>query len=207
MCCRFVLDVTEKDLAEIVERAGNSPLLSRFHKKEAGIFVRSGEVKPMNIAPAIATNRSGSPAIFPMRWGFAVEGKKTVLINARAETAAEKPSFRDAWKNHRCILPASWYCEWQHAPAADGQSTVTTKYNIQPYDTRITWLCGLYRIENGLPVFVVLTTRPSPDVAEIHDRMPLILPKGCVREWVNPKTRAEDLLPYALTRLAAEKAG
>lgn len=206
MCCRYVLDVTEKELAEIVEEAGNSPLLGRFHKKEAGIFVRSGEVRPMNIAPAIATNRSGQQAVFPMRWGFTIDGRPSPLINARVETAAEKPSFRDAWKSHRCILPASWYYEWQHTPLDDGK-TATAKYAIQPYDTQITWLCGLYRIENGLPVFVVLTTEPSNDVAFIHDRMPLILPKGCVREWVNPGTRAEDLLPYALTRFSAEKAG
>lgn len=195
MCCRYVLDVTEIDLAELVERAEASPLLDRFHKWEAGVFVRSGEVKPMNIAPAIATNRGGGPAVFPMRWGFTVEGRSALLINARVETAAEKPSFCDARKSHRCILPASWYCEWQHTPTADGRSTVTTKYNIQPYDTRITWLCGLYRIENGLLVFVVLTTEPSPDVAEIHDRMPLILPKGCVREWVNPKPERRTCCP------------
>ena len=141
-------------------------------------------------------------AVFPMRWGYQMEGRSTLLINARVETAAEKPSFRDSWLHHRCILPASRYFEWQHTPGEDGKTT-TTKYAIQPYDTHITWLCGLYRIENGLPAFVVLTSEPSPDVAHIHDRMPLILPKGAVRDWVNPRVRAEDLLPYALTRLEA----
>ena len=207
MCCRYVLDVSERDLADIVEQAGNSPLLRRFQQRDSGLLVRSGEVRPTNVAPAVATSRGGEQAVFPMRWGFTIEGRSTLLINARAETAAEKPSFRDAWRSHRCVLPASCYFEWQHAPAEDGRPAVTTKYAIRPCDTQITWLCGLYRIEDGLPVFVVLTTEPSDDVAFIHDRMPLILPKGCVREWIDPTVRAEDLLPYALTRLQAEKAG
>ena len=202
MCCRYVLDITEKDLAEIVESAGQSPLLQRYRQRGAGELIRSGEVRPMNIAPAIASDRKEAAAVFPMRWGYQMEGRSTLLINARVETAAEKPSFRDSWLHHRCILPASRYFEWQHTPGEDGKTT-TTKYAIQPYDTHITWLCGLYRIENGLPVYVVLTSEPSADVAHIHDRMPLILPKRAVRDWVNPKVRAEDLLPYALTRLEA----
>ena len=70
----------------------------------------------------------------------------------------------------------------------------------------MTWLCGLYRIENGLPAFVILTKEPSPDVAHIHDRMPMILPKRAVREWINPAVKPEDLLPYAVSGMAAEKA-
>lgn len=207
MCCRYVLDVSERDLADIVEQAGNSPLLQRFRQRDSGLLVRSGEVRPTNIAPAVATSRGGGQAVFPMRWGFTVAGRSTPLINARAETAAEKPSFRDAWRSHRCVLPASCYIEWQHAPAADGKPTVTAKYVIRPHDAEITWLCGLYRIEDGLPVFVVLTTAPGDDVAFIHDRMPLILPKDAVRAWIDPAVRAEDLLPCALTRLQAERAG
>ncbi len=103
-------------------------------------------------------------------------------------------------------IPASWYFEWQHLPTENGRDTVKTKYAIQPADASITWLCGLYRIENGLPVFVVLTSEASEDVAHIHDRMPVILPKGAIREWVNPKARPTELLRYSLTKLIAEKA-
>ena len=161
----------------------------------------------MNIAPAIATSRRGEQAVFPMRWGFTLDGRRGPIVNARAETAAEKPSFRELWRHHRCILPASYYFEWQHLPAEDGRTTTGVKYAIQPRDSAVTWLCGLYRIENGLPVYVVLTRTPSDDVAHIHDRMPLILPKDCVGAWIDPDVRAEELLPRALTRLAAEKAG
>ena len=207
MCCRYILDRPERELEEIVERAAKSPLTERFEARQAGSLVQSGEVRPMSVAPAIATARGGGQAVFPMRWGFTLAGKPSPLINARAETAAEKQTFRDAWNSHRCILPASRYFEWQHLPSADGKTAAAVKYAIRPCDSELAWLCGLYRIENGLPVFVVLTTEPSPDVAFLHDRMPLILPKGCVRAWIDPAVRAEELLPYALTRLSAEKVG
>ena len=202
MCCRYVLDLTEQELKQLVEDAAGSPLMERFRRSEAGVFVSEGEVRPTNIAPAIAADRRGGQSVFPMRWGFTLAGRGSLLVNARVETAGEKASFREAWNSHRCVLPASHYFEWQHP---EGSRAI--KYAIRPQDTEITWLCGLYRIEAGLPVFVVLTSRASPDVASIHDRMPLILPKDCVHDWVDPKCRPEPLLRYALTRMMAQKAG
>ena len=207
MCYRYLLNVTEPGLARLLDDAEQSPLMERFRKAEAGIFVREGEVRPMNIAPAVATSRSGAPAVFPMRWGFTLPSRPTPLVNARVETAAEKPSFREAWASHRCMLPASRYFEWQHTPREDGSGENVVKYAIRPKEPGIVWLCGLYRIENGLPVYVVLTREPSPDVAFVHDRMPLLLPRKAVRDWVNPQVRPEDLLPYAVTELDAVQAG
>ena len=207
MCCRYVLDITEKELAQLVEDAAGSPLMERFRRVTPGVSVSFGEVCPTNIAPAIATDRRGAQAVFPMRWGFALQGRRSLLVNARVETAREKPSFQEAWESHRCVLPASRYYEWQHPSPESGRKPGGIKYSIRPQDTEITWLCGLYRIEGGLPVFVVLTREASPDVAQIHDRMPLILPKDCVKAWVDPGERPEPLLRYALTGMTAEKAG
>ena len=207
MCCRYVLDITEQELAQLVEDAAGSPLMERFRRDGAGVFVPSGEVAPTNIAPAIATDRRGKQAVFPMRWGFTLQNRNSLLINARVESASEKPTFREAWLHHRCVLPASRYFEWQRLPSENGKQKKGIKYAIWPQDTDITWLCGLYRIENGLPVFVVLTSEASEDVSHIHDRMPLILPKDCIREWVDPEARPEPLLRWALTRMTVEKAG
>lgn len=76
---------------------------------------------------------------------------------------------------------------------------------IQPKESAMTWLCGLYRIENGLPVFVVLTREPSEEIQFIHDRMPLILPEKLVDEWIRPDARPEELLPYAVTDMDFEQ--
>lgn len=206
MCTRFHIKESDPVLMPILAEAAKSPLMARFHEKVASPFITSGEVRPTNLAAAIATTRSGEAAVFPMRWGFTIGGRSAPLVNARVETAAEKVSFRDSWKEHRCVIPASWYYEWQHLPTEDGKSTGSVKFAIQPKDSSVTWLCGLYRIEDGLPVFVILTRDPGASVAEIHDRMPLIIPKKAVRAWVNPEVKAEEILPYALVDMVAEKA-
>lgn len=205
MCCRFYLKENDPALASALDAAASSPLLSRFQKAHPAPLVRAGEVYPTNLVAAVASDRQLQPAAFPMIWGFTVQGRTIPIVNARIESAYEKPTFKEAWAKHRCAIPASWYYEWQHTPSDDGRSTQKIKYAIQPYDVSVTWLCGLYRIENGLPCFVILTSQASEDVSHIHDRMPLILPKGAIRAWVNPNTKASDLLKYALTRLAAEK--
>ena len=207
MCTRFYIKESDPALTPILEEAVKSPLTSRFHRKAASPLVTSGEVCPTNLAAAIATNRSGEPAVFPMRWGFALEGRSAPMVNARVETASEKVLFRELWKAHRCVIPASWYFEWQQLPAEDGRSRDSTKFAIQPRDSALTWLCGLYRIEDGLPAFVILTRESGKSVAEIHDRMPLIIPRKAVRAWVNPGKKAEDIIQYAITEMVAEKAG
>ena len=166
-------------------------------------IVTYGEVRPTNIVPVVAPDRSGKKAVFPMKWGYS---GRPLLMNARTETAAEKPTFREDWKKHRCIVPASWYFEWTHIPDSNGKMRTGDKYMIRPKDGGITWLCGLYRIENGLPVFVILTREPGEGIRFIHDRMPLILPGRCVDAWISPETKPEDLLDSALTEMVCGKA-
>ena len=69
----------------------------------------------------------------------------------------------------------------------------------------MTWLCGLYRIEKGLPVFAVLTREPGEEIRFIHDRMPLIMPEKLVDKWIRPDMKPEELLPCALTDMVFEK--
>ena len=76
---------------------------------------------------------------------------------------------------------------------------------IQPKGSTITWLCGLYRIEEGLPVFVILTREPGEEIRFIHDRMPLILPEKYIDDWIRPDTKPEELLPEALTEMMFER--
>ena len=206
MCCRYYLKENDPELAPVMDAALKSPLMPRFQKAHPAPLVRSGEVFPTNLVAVVASDRQLKPAVFPMIWGYTVPGRSAPIVNARVETAYEKPAFQEAWKKHRCAIPASWYFEWQHLPAENGRNTVKTKYAIQPVDANITWLCGLYRIENGLPVFVVLTNEASEDVAHIHDRMPVILPKGAIRQWVTPNTKPDAILCYSLTKLIAERA-
>ncbi len=201
MCCRYWTDESP-ELREIVEEMNRSPLVRKWQSTTA--VKTYGEIRPTDVAPVIAPNRSGARAVYPMKWGYS---GRTLLLNARTETAAEKPTFREDWAKHRCIVPASWYFEWEHLTGQDGKKRNGDKYMIQPKDSTMTWLCGLYRIENGLPVFVVLTREPGDEIRFLHDRMPLIMPEKLVNEWIRPDRKPEELLPYALTEMVFEKTG
>ena len=110
------------------------------------------------------------------------------MVNARSETAARKTSFRESWKSHRCVIPASWYFEWEHLLGTGGKKKTGAKYLIQPRGAGMTWLAGLYRLEDDLPVFTVLTREPAESIRFIHDRMPLILGKEHINAWMDPES-------------------
>lgn len=200
MCCRYYTEESP-ELRPIVEEMNRSPLVRKWHQTCA--VKDYGEMRPTDVVPMIAPNRSGNKAVFPMKWGYA---SKTLLMNARTETAAEKLTFKDDWQKHRCIVPASWYYEWEHRLGNDGKKHTGDKYMIQPKGATVTWLCGLYRIEDGMSYFVILTWEPGEGIRFIHDRMPLIMPEDLVNEWIMPDVKPEELLPHSLTEMVFEKA-
>ena len=205
MCTRYALEKDLPELREIIDAALRSLLAQRFVDTHARPMITDGEVRPTDIVPVIAPDAKGRRAVFPMQWGFLATDNRRTLFNARVETAGERPTFRDAWRSHRCIIPASYYFEWQHLKNPDGREKIGDKYAIQPAGCTITWLCGLYRIENGYPVFVVLTKEPTAELSKIHDRMPLMLPKDKIGAWINPSSDPADLLSYALSDMVIEK--
>ncbi len=198
MCARFYMEESP-ELRPFVEKMNRSPLLELFG---AGA-VTEGEVAPGCVSPVIAANKLGRSTVFPMRWGYT---GRTLLINARSETAAVKPSFADGWAHRRCIIPASWYFEWEHFSDERGRKRTGDKYRLRPAAPGPVYLCGLYRMEEGLPHYVILTREPSPGIRFIHDRMPLMLPEKAAGEWVRPDARPEDLLGAAEGEIVFEKA-
>ena len=101
MCCRYLLEESP-ELRPIIETMNRSPLVGKLFPRES---VRSlGEVRPADIAPVFAPDRNGRGAVFPMRWGFS---GKSLVFNARLETAASRPMFRDSWLYRRCAVPVS----------------------------------------------------------------------------------------------------
>lgn len=106
--------------------------------------------------------------------------KLTPSVNARVETAPEKPSFRDSWKHRRCLIPSSGYYEWQ-------QYARKQPYFIRPAETRILMYAGIwdYNEKLGLASYCILTQPAQGPIAHIHDRMPVMLSPKLLREWLH----------------------
>ncbi len=131
-----------------------------------------------------------------VRWGLVPSWAKDEkigarMINARSETAAEKPSFRSAVKARRCLVPASGFYEWVKGP--DGKQP----HFIHFADARVFAFAGLWerwsKGESGpLDTFTILTTTPNDLIAGLHDRMPVILPPDNYAEWLEPRPLASD---------------
>ena len=142
MCCRYYME-SSPEIREIVEQMNRSPLSARMRDKLRRPITGEGEIRPTDIVPAIAPNHSSSATVFPMVFGFAA---RTPLFNARIETASSKPTFKEAWKTHRCAIPFSWYYEWRQA--GKGKE----KMLIQPVGTTTAYFAGLYRIEEAMGI-------------------------------------------------------
>lgn len=204
MCCRYYMELSP-ELRPIVEAAQRSRLYRDNIQKLPRALTTEGEVFPDALVPVVASSRSGRKAVFPMLWGYHVPGIARTIANARVETAPEKASFKGGWAAHRCVIPASWYYEWEHTLTPSGRPKAGEKYAVMPRDGTLTWLCGLYRMEDGFPHFVVLTREPGQSVAFLHDRMPLILPESEIDNWIDPKHNPHMLLEAALTEMVCEK--
>lgn len=206
MCCRYYMEESP-ELRPYVEAANKSPLREKMIVKLARPLITSGEVRPTNIVPVIAPSQKQAPTVYPMVWGFT--GKTSPLVNARSETAASKPTFKESWAKRRCIIPASWYFEWEHLTSPDGKQKTGDKYMIQPVGANIMFLAGLYRLEEQggmtIPVFTVLTKEPTEELSRIHNRMPVILPEEAVGTWISPESRPEAILESALSEMMVEK--
>jgi putative SOS response-associated peptidase YedK len=123
------------------------------------------------------------------------------VINARSEEAAEKPLFRDGMAQRRCLVPAAHYYEWEK----NGRQRV--KYAIKPANADVTYMAGIYRIEDGVPVFSILTREPASSISFIHDRMPVILTRDMMNDWLNPRYNADEVLRSAVLDVSHTLAG
>lgn len=211
MCGRFYIEPTDPLVRDFLEQVNRSPLTDRFRGRFAQAIPASGEIFPASVVPVIAMSRRMKRTVFPMKWGFIMNGAPgrepgKLMINARSESAAEKPMFRESWIKHRCVIPASWYFEWEHHTLPDGRKKAGKKYAISPRGKTMVWLAGLYRMEQELPVFTILTRAPSEDVSWMHDRMPLMIPESDINAWISPDIDPETVLPEAITDLTYDKA-
>ena len=150
-----------------------------------------------NIAPSQAVEaiiRDGEEKrLGPMRWGFtSTPATAATPINARAETVATSPMFRDAFRRHRCLVVADGFYEWRK----DGQRKVPCFIHLRsgrPFGFAGIW--SLHRTEAGqrMATCAIVTCPPNELMAPIHNRMPVILPAGARDRWLDPHAEQGEL--------------
>lgn len=188
MCGRYY--IAEDDQAEELKQ-----IIDMINRKHNGDIKTAGEVFPSETVPVIATSRTQKITPFAMEWGYSTsDGNR--LINARSETASQKPTFRDGMLQRRCIIPASWYFEWNKNEKGK------PKYAIGAENKNVIYMAGIYRFEHDKPVFSILTRDPAESIQFIHHRMPVILPREAVRDWLNTSYRAEEVLQSAMLNVS-----
>ncbi|MDA8151911.1 MAG: SOS response-associated peptidase [Acidithiobacillus sp.] len=193
MCGRYAID--PRKLERLVR------LLSLPEPK----FTAHFNISPSQTVPVIR-DAGNDPEWAMMRWGliphWAKEAKTTFsTFNARMETAAQKPAFRDAWKHRRCIIPATGFYEWQALESGKKQP-----WYFDSADGQALALAGLWdHWQDGstsVDSCTILVGPPDPAVTGIHDRSPVLLGDSALPLWTSPALLTPDIpkvfaLPHA----------
>lgn len=183
MCGRFTLNADQLLLEELFELTLPQEL----------------KLKPRyNITPtqeiAVVRTEKEERQLEFIRWGLIPSWAKDPSIgarmnNARSETAAEKPSFRTAFRRRRCLIPANGFYEWKKPNVARGKKQ---PFHIGMVDRKLFAMAGIWEAWRGpegetLETCAILTTTPNELMEDIHDRMPVILTKGDYGAWLDPE--------------------
>lgn len=158
-------------------------------------------IAPTQDVPIVRRNAAGHRELAQVRWGLVPRWAKDPsighrMINARGETADTKPAFRNAFRRHRCLLPASGFYEWTQAPDGHKQPLWIGMHDGAPFG-----FAGLYERwldPEGQPLdtCTILTTQANALLAKLHDRMPVIVAPEDYARWLDP----EDPAPQELVR-------
>jgi putative SOS response-associated peptidase YedK len=201
MCGRYSLSTPGDELAEIFDLATAPVLAPRYN------------IAPTQLVAVIRRGQAdaGREVAF-LKWGLVPSWAKAAdigarLINARAETVAEKPAFRSAFKGRRCLVLADGFFEWQKVGNRK-QPFFIHRRDHQPFA-----FAGLWERWQGatpaLETCTLITTEPNELLAPIHTRMPVILEPGELDTWIDPALKevarlAALLKPYPAELLVAE---
>lgn len=205
MCGRYVVAYDPQELVDGFSLVRMAPFPRRYN------------VAPQSMVPVVRETREGERVGELMRWGLVPHWAADPSVgarmnNARAEGIGEKPSFRQAVRKRRCLIPASGYYEWQARTGPDGKPFKQPWY-ISPSDGRpFLAFAGVFEAwrprgatgdDDWLVTCSIVTTAPCPAIAHIHDRMPVLVAPGDWGAWLaRGRTEPADWQP--LLRTAAD---
>lgn len=182
MCGRYYVDdETAREIEKLIRQMDER---KRRESLQAVSRIAAGDIYPGKDAPVLS-GKDGSICCGWQRWGFPVLEAKKRIFNARCESALEKPMFRDSILHRRIVIPASWFYEWNSAKE---------KNTFCRNDRSVLFMAGFCRRYEDGEHFVVLTTAANASMKPVHDRMPLILERQEIAEWVFQDAKTEEIL-------------
>lgn len=166
-------------------------------------------IAPTQWVPAVRADADGARALVMLRWGLLPSWAKDPamanrMINARAETVAEKPAYRAAFRQRRCLVLADGWYEWQ-AAAGGKQPWFIRRRDGEPFGMAGLW--ERWQPPDGaepVETCTIVTTAATPGLAAIHDRMPVVIGAAARAAWLDPRTGAGDLQPLLQANVDAE---
>jgi len=187
MCGRFLLTTPAEVLAELLGLDAAPDLVMRFNIAPTQMI---GTVR----ADGLSGRRDWAMA----RWGLVPSWSKepttrAPLFNARAETVHEKPAFRAAFRERRCLIPASGFYEWK-SEGRGRQPYLFRMHGEEPFAFAGLWERWQRRDEPPLESCTILTTEPNDLLREVHNRMPVILSPEAYDEWLDPRCQDRERL-------------
>lgn len=194
MCGRFTLTAGGPALADEFELADVPELAARYNIAPS-----------QDVAVILREPSSTTRVLRNMRWGLVPHWARdpavgSRMINARAESAAEKPAYRTPFRQRRCLLPATGFFEWKRIGAGK-QPMLLRRRDGRPFAFAGLW--DRWHPKEGEPVesCTILTTEPNDLVVDVHDRMPVILPPEAYEPWLDPDLQEPAdlqslLIPY-----------
>ena len=174
-----------------------------------GALVPRYNVAPSQQVLIIREDDAGQKTLVPVQWGFVPHWAadcESAFINARGETVAAKPAYKDAFKNRRCLVLADGFFEWQKV-ATGKQPWYFTLKDERPFAFAGIW-SRWHKGPVPLDTCAIITTRANEVVAPLHHRMPVILRQTDYETWLNPHIEHEQTLlellgPYDASEMAA----
>ena len=193
MCGRYTLTDVEELIARFQAEPGSLELAPRYN------------VAPEQVQPVVVRDETNRLEL--MRWGltpFWSKDQRSRMINAKVEGILTKASFRRPIRYHRCLVPATGFYEWKKEPSGK------VPYYIRRKDGNLFAFAGIYDKwkdppDNEFKTFAILTTAPNELLAQVHNRMPVILQPQQEIEWLTTEPSKVDELLKSLQPMPADQ--
>ena len=195
MCGRYFFYLDSEELSHLYKK------IQKQAKQEEKLAERiaTGEVYPSNHVITLQRNEDNEIEPNLTRWGFQGFKKGKLLINAKSETVEQKKTFTKPFQTERCVFPMTGFYEWSQ----DKQKFLFTNPNSSIIF--VAGFCRTHKDEIGYETeSIIMTTSPNDSVSKIHDRMPLIVERNQVNDWILDIDFARELIKEKMPDLKSE---